>query len=195
MEFEALKKHIFGLLGEKLDKDLTYHCLEHTKDVMESAIRIADWEGVNGHDLCLVKTAALFHDIGFLETYNDHETASIEKAKEILPKFGCNGNDLKKIEGMINSTRLPQTADNLLEKIMADADLDYLGRDDFFLIGQRLQYEWKMIGKITTLRQFHEMQYGFLMNHKYFTESAKKMREAKKQENIKDIEELLSIKK
>jgi HD superfamily phosphodiesterase len=194
MEFEALKKHVLGLLEEKLDKDLTYHCLEHTKDVMESAIRIANWEGINGHELCLVKSAALFHDIGFLDTYNDHETVSIIRAKEILPKFGCSLNDLQKIEGMINSTRLPQTANSLLEKIMADADLDYLGRDDFFLIGQRLQYEWKMIGKITTLRQFHEIQYSFLKKHSYFTESAKKMREDKKQENIKDIEDLLSIK-
>jgi predicted metal-dependent HD superfamily phosphohydrolase len=194
MEFEALKKHVLGQLEEKLDKDLTYHCLDHTLDVLDSAVRIANWEGLNGHDLCLVKSAALFHDIGFLETYNDHESASIKKAREILPKFGCTEDDMKKIEGMINSTRLPQTANNILEKIMADADLDYLGRDDFFLIGQRLQYEWKMLGKITTLREFHEIQYGFLKNHEYFTESAKKMRENKKQENIKDIEDLLSIK-
>lgn len=195
MEFEALEKYVVNLLEENLSKDLTYHCIEHTLDVMESAIRIAQMEGVNGHDLCLIKTAALFHDIGFVDTYDDHETVSIKKAKEILPEFGYTTEDIYKIEGMINSTRVPQVANNILEKIMADADLDYLGRDDIYLIGQRLQYEWKIIGKISTLKEWHESQLAFLRMHTYFTESAINMREEKKQEHIADIEELLCIKK
>lgn len=195
MDFEALEKHVLELLKNNLSKELTYHCYEHTIDVLESAIRIANMEGVNGHELCLIKTAALFHDIGFLEVYDDHETYSINKAKEILPKYGCSTQDIQKIEGMINSTRVPQVANNLLEEIIADADLDYLGRDDIYLISQRLQYEWKKLGRVSTLREFHEAQLAFLKMHSYFTKSAIETREKKKQEHIADIEQLLSIKK
>ena len=112
----------------------------------------------------------------------------------MLPRYGYTEEDIKKVQGMIKSTEIPQSPTNKLEEIIADADLDYLGRDDIYLIGQRLQYEWKMFGKISTLRQWHETQLSFLRKHSYFTESAKKLRNDKKEENIKDIEELLSIK-
>ena len=96
---------------------------------------------------------------------------------------------------MINSTEIPQSPETHLEMIIADADLDYIGRDDIFLIGQRLQYEWLKIGKISTLKEWHEKQLNFLKKHTYFTKSAKKLREKKKQENIQEIEELLCPKK
>lgn len=194
MDFEALKKLVLERLNAELSEDLTYHCVEHTLDVLEAAENICKLEGVNGHDLCLVKTAALFHDFGFVETYDGHEDMSIIKAHEILPRFGYSEDDINRIAGIINSTRIPQNPTNKLEEILADADLDYLGRDDLFLIGQRLQYEWKVLGKVSSLREWHEKQLGFIKNHKYFTESSKTLRNEKKQENIKEIEELLCIK-
>jgi hypothetical protein len=181
-------------LKAELSVSLTYHSVDHTIDVMEASERICKMEGVNGDDQCLVKTAALFHDMGFLETYDGHENLSIMKAQEILPKYGYSNNDIEKIAGMINSTRIPQNPTDKLEKILADADLDYLGRDDLFLIGQRLQYEWKLIGKISSLKEWHEKQLGFIKAHSYFTESSKKLRNKKKLENINEIETLLCIK-
>jgi hypothetical protein len=96
---------------------------------------------------------------------------------------------------MIISTEIPQHPTNLLEKIMADSDLDYLGRDDLFVIGQRLQYEWKLQGKISTLKEWHKRQLDFLKSHNFFTESAKKLRNGKKQKNIEELEKLLCLKK
>ncbi len=147
------------------------------------------------HDQLLLKTAALFHDLGFIETYDGHENASIRMAKEILPAYGYSDNDIKVIEGLIRSTEIPQTPKNHLQQIMADADLDYLGRDDLYVIGQRLQYEWQLHGKISSLREWHEKQLNFLKVHNYFTESAKKLRNQRKQENIKELETLMCVKK
>ncbi len=191
MDFEVVKKYVLEQLKTGLSDSLTYHSVDHTLDVLDSAVNICKLEGVNGQDLCLVKTAALFHDLGFLETYDGHEDLSIQKAKEILPQHGYSNDDIEKIVGMINSTRIPQTPKNKLEEILADADLDYLGRDDLFLIGQRLQYEWKLWGKVSSLREWHEKQLGFIKSHSYFTESSKKLRNKKKQENIEEIETLL----
>lgn len=195
MDFEGVKDFIIKKLNEELSDELHYHCPEHTLDVIESAERYAKMEGVNGHDLILLKTGALFHDLGFIETYDGHEKASIRLAYKILPDYGFTKEDIKKIEGIILSTELPQNPKTHLEKIMADADLDYIGRDDLFLIGQRLQYEWKLIGKISTLRDWHVKQLSFLKHHTFFTESARKLRDEKKKENIKELERLLCIKK
>ncbi len=194
MDFEAVKKYVLERLNADLSEDLTYHCVDHTLDVLEAAEKLCKMEGINGHDMCLVKTAAIFHDLGFIYTYDGHEDLSIQKAHEILPRYGYTENDIKRIGGIINSTRIPQNPTDKLEEILADADLDYLGRDDLFLIGQRLQYEWMLLGKVSSLREWHEKQLGFIKSHHYFTESSKKLRNKKKQENIREIEVLLCIK-
>lgn len=195
MEFEDVKKHILNRLENELKEHLTYHCVEHTLDVLESAERLAQLEGVNGYDLELIKTAALLHDLGFVEVYQGHEEVSMRMASEMLPDFGYSEEDIQKIRGMIKSTEIPQSPSNKLEEILADADLDYLGREDLFLIGQRLQYEWKMHGFIDTIKEWHVKQLSFLKAHKYFTDSAKKLRIAKKARNIEELEELLGMKK
>ena len=195
MDFEGAKKYTLNRLENELNDKLHYHTVDHTLDVLDAVIRLAEMENVNGHDQQLLKTAALFHDMGFLETYNGHEEASIRIACEELPKYGYSEKDLKIIEGIIRSTEIPQTPKTHLEEIMADADLDYLGRDDLYVIGQRLQYEWQLHGIISSLREWHEKQLHFLKVHSYFTKSAQNLRDKRKQENIKELETLMCVKK
>lgn len=195
MDFEVVKGLVLEKLSNELNKNLTYHCVEHTLDVIESAERLAKMEGINGHDLALIKTAALIHDLGFLETYKGHENISIRMAGEMLPNYGYSQEDIEKIQGMIKSTQIPQSPTNKLEEIIADADLDYLGRDDLFLIGQRLQYEWLKHGFISSLKEWHEKQLAFLKAHSYFTDAARKLRAKRKSENIEELETLLCLKK
>jgi uncharacterized protein len=145
--------------------------------------------------MILIKTGALFHDLGFCETYDGHEDASIRLAREKLPDYGYSDSDVNIVTGLIKCTELPQTPKNHLEEIMADADLDYLGRDDLFLTGQKLQYEWKLRGKVSSLREWHEIQFKFIKKHNYFTSSARKLRDQGKQENIKQLKTLLCSKK
>lgn len=195
MDFEGLKKVILTELEEKLDKKLHYHCIDHTLDVLDATNRLAELENVNGHDKILLKTGALLHDLGFIETYKGHENASIRMANKILPDYGYKPEDIKIIDGLIRSTEIPQNPTTRLEEIMADADLDYLGRDDLFVIGQRLQYEWQLHGIISSLREWHEKQLKFIKDHKYFTSSANKLRNKRKQENINELEILMCRKK
>ena len=195
MDFEGAKKYTLNRLLSDLSGKLHYHSVDHTLDVMDAVTRLADMENVNGHDQVLLKTGALFHDLGFIETYDGHEEASIRLAYKILPDYGYSLDDIKVIEGLIRSTEIPQNPKTHLEQIMADADLDYVGRDDLFVIGQRLQYEWQLQGIVSSLREWHEKQLQFLKTHKFFTKSAIKLREKRKQENIKELETLMCVKK
>ena len=195
MDFEGAKKYTLQRLRNELNEKLHYHSVDHTLDVLDAVTRLAEMENVNGHDQLLLKTAALFHDIGFIETYDGHEEASIEIANKVLPGYGYSANDLIIIDGLIHSTEIPQQPKTHLEQIMADADLDYLGRDDLYVIGQRLQYEWQLHGIVSSLREWHEKQLQFLKVHNYFTKSAKKLRDKRKLENIKELETLMSVKK
>lgn len=194
MDFEKARIYLIDRLKNELGDHLVYHSVDHTIDVITSCERLAFHEGVNGHDLAIVKTAALFHDAGFIETYDGHEEVSARMALELLPAYGYSEKEIEAVVHLIFATRIPQQPMKHLEKILADADLDYLGRDDLFLISQRLHYELKKLNRITTLRQWHELQLGFLKNHSYFTETAHRLRDGQKQKNIEELEELLGMK-
>lgn len=193
MDYTGAKDFIVRKLREELKPELLYHSIEHTFDVLESAERIGTLENINGHEITLLKTAALFHDSGMLIQYIGHEEASTVLTKKYLPEFGYSDDDIRIINDMIMTTKLPQSAQTHLEKILCDADLDYLGRDDFFMIAHRLRYEWnKLEINQTNLLKWYEMQYNFLTNHKYFTKAALSTRNEKKAQNIADVKELLS---
>ena len=192
MEFEKVKKFILAKLKKELPKNLTYHGAAHIKDVYKSAKALAKLEKVEGEDLILLLTAVLFHDSGFLWQQYEHERVSCEIVMEYLPAYGYTDKQIKQICGMIMATKLPQTPHNKLEEIICDADLDYLGRDDFFKIGNGLYEELCMYDMISNESEWNTLQVRFLENHTYFTESAKKLRKGKKEEYIAMIKAKLN---
>lgn len=192
MNLQAAKEFVLGKLKNELKPDLYYHCLTHTVDVYESAKKLASMENISGNDLILLETAALFHDTGFLTGYANHEEKSVQLARKILPGFGYSADDIKTICHMILATRLPQQPITILEKILCDADLDYLGRDDFFMIANKLLCEWNENDIPITLKKWYNIQVNFLESNHYFTKSAIFLRKEKKRENLSQILELLS---
>jgi predicted metal-dependent HD superfamily phosphohydrolase len=170
--FTSIKQPILSRLEKELDPKLGYHNLSHTLDVLEQAQIVAHNEGVTDkHDLLLLKTAAVFHDSGFLFVYKGHEERSCEIATKYL-KDVFNDNDLKKIHGMIMATQIPQTPHNLLEQIICDADLDYLGRNDFEPISKHLHKEFITLNIITADCVWDHVQIKFFEVHHYFTKTA-----------------------
>ena len=196
MNYPEARDFIIKKLSNELDPDLTYHSIEHTLDVLNAACNLAELEGISAHDRIILETAALFHDSGMLKTYAGHEDASVEIARKYLPKFGYQKKDIDMISKMIITTRLPQSASNFLEKILCDSDLDYLGREDFFMIAHQLQYEWNILNvRHTTLREWYELQIMFLQNHSFFTTSSKRLRDEKKADNLRQVQELVCFMK
>ncbi len=191
MEYDKIKKTILKNLKDNLPKHLSYHSVMHVKDVIDSVEKIAKSEGVNQEDLMLLKAAALFHDTGFLYGAKDHEEKSCEIAQEYLPNYGYSQSQIDKIKGMIMATKIPQSPNNHLEQILADADLDYLGRDDFFTIGDKLFDELTMFGIVNSERDWNLLQEKFLENHHFFTQTAINNRNQKKQQNLEIIKSKL----
>jgi HD superfamily phosphodiesterase len=191
INFTAVKKFAINRLRKELSRKLYYHSPDHTIDVFNATVRLAKMEKIRGHDLLLLKTAAIYHDIGLIKKYKDHEKESIQIAAETLPEFGYSSEDILIICRLIECTRLPQGAENKLEKILCDADLDYLGRDDFFMIAHKLRYEWEELGYLhSTLKEWYDLQIKFLEEHHYFTNSANDLRYNGKIKNLLEIKDL-----
>lgn len=189
MEFLKAKNFITQQLKKKLPKHLSYHSTEHIRDVYDSAKQIAQKEGVKGESLKLLLTAAMYHDCGFMVQSKDHEKISCDIVRETLPKYGFSEEQTEKICGMIMATRIPQKPKNLLEEILCDADLDYLGRDDFFDIGNRLFQELKVYGIINAEKDWNVLQIRFLEQHNYFTQTAITSRKPRKDEYLALLKE------
>lgn len=187
MDITAVKNFILNKLEKELSGILLYHNVEHVKDVYETVLRHVEAGGINEKDALLLKTAALFHDSGFIVQADGHEEISCSYAKEYLPGFGYSNAQINTICGMIRATKIPQTPHTPLEEIMADADLDYLGRDDFFKISNNLYLELKSTGVVNDEEQWNRIQANFFDKHHYFTETARKWRAEKKAEHLAAI--------
>lgn len=191
-DWDGVKVYVSERLACGLSPELRYHGFRHTcADVLPAVERLADLASVKGSNLLLLRTAALYHDMGYLEQYAQNEPIGARIARETLPDFGYNSDQIEAIERMIMATQMPQTPQNFLEELLCDADLDSLGREDYLETSHNLHAELVARGASITLKEWYQRQLDFLLNHSYFTEVARELRGAGKQENIRRLKDLI----
>lgn len=174
MQFESAYTFLIDKLEKELPAYLYYHNVEHTKNVLAASEKLAQSEGISGEDITLLKTAALFHDSGFLETYSDHEEISCKMACKWLPAFGYSKEQIEKICDLILATKIPQKPKGQLAEILCDADLYYLGTDKYFLVSNKLYKELHEAGLVKNREEWSNAELKFVGDHHYFTKSAQK---------------------
>jgi uncharacterized protein len=190
-KYEEARKYVLNRLENELSPNLTYHSLKHTLEVVSAADRLATWEKVGEEDRLLLLMGAYYHDLGFIRQRQAHESISIQLAEQTLPEFGYSDTDVVVIRGIIQATCLPQSPTNLLEMIIVDADLDYLGHEDFWERSNDLRRELEIYGDNFTDEDWYSYQLKFIQSHRYFTASERSLRDAKKQQHLLEIQKLL----
>jgi uncharacterized protein len=191
-DHKQARAYALSRLEEDLPNFLLYHSIKHTRDdVVPAAAQLAGLEGVRGEDRELLLTAAWFHDVGFIHTRAGHEAVGVRIVHEVLPDLGFSPAQLDTIGGIIMATKMPQTPRNRLEQIMADADLDSLGRDDYFAVSQDLRDELAYYGEMYTDEDWYAYQHDFLSSHSYCTPSARALRGVRKRQNIRALRRIL----
>ncbi|MBC7555402.1 MAG: YitT family protein [Chryseobacterium sp.] len=193
MQYDQLYSFVISELENKLAKNLTYHNVSHTKNVIDNAIFIGEKEQISEHELTLLKSAALLHDVGFLENHLNHESLGCDFAKKHLPDFEYSAQEIDAICKMILATKLPQTPKNHLSEILCDADLFYIGNNEYEIYADKLFSEFKHNEILITQEVWHKRQIDFLNSHHFFTKTAVEEREAKKQENKNYLEYNLKL--
>ena len=188
--YEKTKSFIVDKLSRELPSNLYYHGVHHVLDVLSAAEMLSREEKISEEETELVKVAVLFHDSGFIEGAKNHEQRGCDLAKKKLPDFGYSNDEINAICGMIMATSYPQQPKNHLEEIVCDADLDYLGRDDFFTTGSTLLKEMNTNGSVQTEDDWNKLQESFLNSHRYFTDTANRLRNKKKQEHLEKIRQM-----
>jgi class 3 adenylate cyclase len=192
IQFTDIQEMILDKLEMDLPGYLFYHNVKHTVDVVTEVELIGWAEGCSDEEILLLKTAALFHDAGHTIAYDNHEFYGTEIAKKILPDYNYTSKQIECICSLIMSTKLPPRPTNLLENIMCDSDLDYLGRSDFIPVSNTLYEELKAQNKMGSLNDWNKIQVKFISGHQYFTKTARSLREVNKQLQIERIQSLIT---
>ena len=131
MSYTGAYNKIIHKLENEIPSTLTYHNVKHAKRVLHA---------LDNHLLTLemaprkeeiVRLAALSHDMGFIDTYEGHEYRSIKLLKPILSEEGYSEEEIHEISAIIWATKLDIKPRTFMEKMVVDADLEYLGSDDY----------------------------------------------------------------
>lgn len=191
IQFTDIQEIILDKLEKELPKYLYYHNVKHTVDVVTEVELIGWAEGCSDHEVLLLKTAGLFHDAGHTLGYKGHEELGCEMARDFLPRYGYTDEQIEQICEIIMATQMPPQPKTLLQKIICDSDLDYLGRSDMIPVSNTLYKELKEQNMIGTLNDWNKLQVKFISGHQYFTETARSLREVNKQAQIERIQKLI----
>ncbi|MCF8464545.1 MAG: HD domain-containing protein [Flavobacteriales bacterium] len=192
MDYAGAIERILKQLEANLPAHLYYHGHHHTLDVLEAVERIGKSENISELQQNLLLVAAAYHDCGFLEGHQNHEIKGCEIARENLPDFGFKEQEIENICEMIMATKVPQSPKNHLEEILCDADLDYLGRDDFEPIGSNLFKELEHLGILAEIKAWNRIQLSFLSQHVYHTAYGKTIRQPEKQKHLDKIRQVVN---
>jgi len=192
LQFNDIQERMLDKLEKELPPYLYYHDVKHTVDVVTEVELIGWAEGLHDEEILLLKTAALFHDAGHTIDYDEHEYHGTQLVREWLPGYGYSEEQIEKICHIIMATKLPPAPTDIHQKIICDADLDYLGRSDMIPVSNNLFKELNEQNKIGSFNEWNKLQLKFISGHSYFTKTAQSLREVNKQKQIERIRKLIT---
>jgi predicted metal-dependent HD superfamily phosphohydrolase len=188
LNFTKARKFIIHQLKAMLPDFCVYHSVNHSLDVEKAVVRFAKLEGIGKHEILLLRTAALLHDIGFIVQYHENENFAIEFAQMYLPNFDYSTTDIEIIQQCIHATTFTVKPKNQLEKLLCDADLDYLGRSDYYELAAKLRMELEYHSKFFNEKEWIDFQLHFLENtHEFHSQAAQNIRGSMKQQRIFEL--------
>lgn len=187
------KDYVETLFKDKLSSVYFYHNFIHTTFTVNKAEEILRNTEVSEEDQEKVLLALWFHDTGYIECAKEHEEAGVQIAEKFLRNENYPEKGIEEISRLILATRVTYQPQNLLEKIVKDADCSHFASHDYNDISDALRKEWEL----TNVRCFSNDEWNagnleMLKNkHRFYTEYAIKNWQPLKEKNIKRIEKKL----
>lgn len=187
------EKFVEELFNEKLSSYFTYHNFDHTNEVIQAVIEMADYYQISDEDKEKLVISSWFHDTGYVESTANHEEISCQIAENFLKQNYVDQNYIDSVKKLISATVFNYVPLTKLEQIMRDADYHHFSKKNYLETCEKLRLEWKKTcNKSFTDEEWAIENYNMLtQKHKYYTSYAKAKWKPKKAKNIKKIEALI----
>lgn len=181
------------LLTTSKCKELPFHNLQHTKEVVQNVKYLCAAMDINEQNTEILLVAAWFHDTGFSRTYKGHEDVSKTIASKFLKQENVAASFINKVKECIDATKMPQCPTTALAEVLCDADVFHISNSHFFYRKLLLRREWEICcdDKVTDW-EWHKLNLEFLKNHHFRTIYGEDILEKGKQENIEKVEQILA---
>jgi len=190
---EKASAWVFRHFTKKLTDAYYYHNFTHTAEVVDAVVRIGEASGLKDRDLEIVVLAAWFHDTGITEVYHHHEEQSAEFAARFLKKHGFDRDGIDAVRRCILVTDINAEPTTLQEKVIRDADLEHIGKKEFWAKAELLREEWAaVIGETYSDEAWLRHQLEFVASRQFYTEIAHSWHQEVLDENLERLRELLA---
>lgn len=177
-------EYVFNLYKDKLPGDYVYHNYNHTAETVKACKKLSKSYNLTSRDYEVLLLAALFHDTGYINTYENHEIESVKFMKDYL-KGNYPEDDMSEIESLILSTKYRTIPDGSMQEILHDADYINLGKKSFNHRADLLRIEWeRILHKTYTEEEWAQIQIQFLIDTTFKTEDAVIKYNEQKEQNI-----------
>lgn len=187
------REYVTRLLVEKLEAWVTYHDIRHTRETADAGVEISAACGLNPDQTEIVLLAAWFHDTGYTQTVKGHEARGAAIAESFLTGRGYPPEKIRTVLACILATVVPQAPTNLLERVVCDADLLYVGRREFFPKNELLKSETeRREGVVIDAKEWLGRSLRFLEGQRYHTDYCREKLSEGLRENIATLREQLN---
>lgn len=184
---------VYQTFKEKLPKDVVFHTYQHTVDVANAAAKIGRKADLPADEQQRVQLAAWLHDLGYIETYEGHEEASVRLGEAFMRRQGVDEEEIRAVSALILATRLGHEPRTLAEQVIRDADMAHVGQKNFFEYAERLRMEWQARrGTAYTDQEWAEVQHDFLADVTFYTPWAQKKYGKRRDKHLKAVRGMLA---
>jgi predicted metal-dependent HD superfamily phosphohydrolase len=189
---DKVKEYVVEYIDANFPDEMCYHNVMHTLDVVDAVQIIGEATKVSLQDMEVLIVAAWFHDTGYFKGCQDHEQASAALARDFLTREKANEEFIRAVERCILATKIPQKPQDLLEKVICDADLYHLGSENFFEKSELLLRELTHTIEGMTRNYWLRQSKSFIESHQYHTDYGKAMLAPRMRQNLRKLSQKIS---
>ena len=190
------ESYISSLLAENLPEKIIFHDFNHALMIKKYAETIGEHTGLNADEMNMLRISALFHEVGYVNSYEQSNEESIKIASAFLAGHKVDQQTIDHICEIIRATKLPQSPKDKIAEVLCDADMMYIATESGIEQFDSL-YDEVALSKIKPgKRPVYEKEcIDFFTAHAYFTEFGKTMLQPAKEAAVKRITERMKRRK
>lgn len=190
------ENYLSALMSEKLPESILFHNFHHALQVKKYAETISGHAALTAEDLDILRICALFHDAGYVSSYENHIEESIKIASAFLSEHDIDRQTIDHISGIIVANKFPQQPGDKIAEVLCDADMMFIASESGFEQFDLLYDETAMQSPDHARRSAFEKGYiAFLAEHAYFTEYGKTILQPAKEAFSRRLSERLKRRK
>ena len=106
------ENYLSALLGEKLPEKTIFHNLDHALLVKKYAETIGEHAALDPDEMNILRICALFHDTGYVNSYEQHNEESVAIASAFLSEHEVDQQTISHVAEIIRSNKLWSTIKN-----------------------------------------------------------------------------------